>query len=692
MADVAVRSVASAGSETVSAPAGVASGDLLIAVVGTSGQGARGASASGWTLQGANPGSPALSHAVLWKVATASEPSSYTFTGAGTFGVTVAALTGADTSAPFDAAPAFDSGSQGPFTAPSVDIATTGSLLICAFGILYHAPELPAGMTALGDGFTLSYTKYFAPFSQAGMQPGATGARQAGDAFASWEAVAFAIKPGGSTPPPEEKSGAVTVELPLGLDLSATKDTGGGSQDLRKNWSTNPALAVDGTGWNVDTTGGTPELATNLTGFSRSTGLHYTRGSTTGSPKILPPFIEGSAIAAGQTWATYLELSGTSGQQATVWFNFYDASGSYLNPNPSQTVDLSPTPTQVSFPGVVAPDGVAKMAPSIEYNMAAGEELWVTCADSERADAIPSYGDGDTSGWVWDGTPGLSTSHQTQSQGETHSGSLTLEIPLDLAVEASRGVSTAIEAGWTPEAVTEASRAVSEGVTAVGSLHTLVTASGERSESLETRFSVSDEIAVSRAQSTDVTEQIGISVQQSRSVGTSGALTADFPLSTDTSATKHVAAELEANLGLGVETTASGIRQGALADSLELSTELMSVSGDYGAITAALPLDVNTTATRTVTAEVEVPVELGTGLTADRHAGESIELSLPLTVGLFGSRVTRRDIRLDASMVLGWSVSEPQDGWSTDIPVRNDIAATPPAQSGWHVGSVYIRK
>jgi hypothetical protein len=97
--------VAGASSTTIIlAPASITSGNLLVAIVGTGG-GSAITVPSGWTLYkvvAASGGSPALN--IYWKIATGSEPSSYTFTlsPVDTLLVSILNISGANTITPFN--------------------------------------------------------------------------------------------------------------------------------------------------------------------------------------------------------------------------------------------------------------------------------------------------------------------------------------------------------------------------------------------------------------------------------------------------------------------------------------------------------------------------------------------------------------------------------------------------------------
>lgn len=433
MADVTVRAATAANGGTVTALASQA-GDVLLAVVGASGTDAGSAAASGWTMAASD--SASFSHAILWKAAGASEPGSYTFTGPSSFGVTVAALAGADTSAPFDVAPVFASGSTGQAASPSVDVATAGALFVCGVAQLYSAPSAPSGMSALGPGYAISYSDYYGEFYQEGMQPGPTGAKNFKSSVFPWGAYALAIRPGSG-------------------DGGGNNDGGGGT-DLRKNWCTNPfTYQKVPDGWGV-TPSTLSAVATDVVGFSRPYGV-VAECTATGLTNVSSPL---TSASEGETWSTYAQASTSRPMRLALFLSFLDSQGSYLSGNPGVYVDLDTTPSFWKVEGKPAPAGTASVLCNIQDldatdHMQVGDTLTMTCVDLEEAASIPSYGDGNTPGWVWDGATGLSTSHQvgsaarqlTSSGAGAGSGTVQLVAQPDLTLTGAAAAATGVGAG-----------------------------------------------------------------------------------------------------------------------------------------------------------------------------------------------------------------------------------------------------
>lgn len=175
-----------------------------------------------------------------------------------------------------------------------------------------------------------------------------------------------------------------------------------------KNLCPNPAGKVSTAKWsgNANAT----LTAQSETGFSRNTGIHAVISSTA-NPAINTPRVP---VSVGEQWAVRLEIKGVTTGTYTVWFNITNANGSFLSPNPSQVVTLTSSAQTISPTPATIPANAASITMSIESTAAAtsGDVLDITCVRYDQAASLSAYADGDTSGWAWDGTDGLSTSHQ----------------------------------------------------------------------------------------------------------------------------------------------------------------------------------------------------------------------------------------------------------------------------------------
>lgn len=143
------------GTIPLTTPTGTTAGDLLVIVVLQSKDGATAPTCAGFTLAGAVAGGTRAGangpSAVLYKVATGSEPGSYSVTVSGTANAMIYALTGANTTAPIDVNPAYTVPAAGTtaLAASSLTV-SAGALLITGYSVLSGTPTFGAvtGMTA----------------------------------------------------------------------------------------------------------------------------------------------------------------------------------------------------------------------------------------------------------------------------------------------------------------------------------------------------------------------------------------------------------------------------------------------------------------------------------------------------------------------------------------------------------------
>jgi hypothetical protein len=136
--------------KTLTRPAGIAAGDLLVAICGSN-------SSVTWTVpSGFQKLGPTVSESsgyrlqVFWKIATAAEPGSYTFTSSATTygGVSLMAYTGAAAAAPFSRFAFQANPTLSEIDFPSVDAPTAGGALLLAATINSGiVPTVPAGFT-----------------------------------------------------------------------------------------------------------------------------------------------------------------------------------------------------------------------------------------------------------------------------------------------------------------------------------------------------------------------------------------------------------------------------------------------------------------------------------------------------------------------------------------------------------------
>jgi hypothetical protein len=192
---------ASATSLACPVPTGTAAGDLLVALVVGPTNVATTATVTGWTLDKSQGGADSAANdgqTTYYRVATGSEPASYTFTSTGTanrMSVLMARVTGADTTTPLDVATVSSSGAAATtYTAPSITTTTAGAMLLHWVSVNASSTNAmtitpPSGLTqkALTDGSVAAGRKA-GLWSEPRPTAGATGTR----AWASTTAIQFA--------------------------------------------------------------------------------------------------------------------------------------------------------------------------------------------------------------------------------------------------------------------------------------------------------------------------------------------------------------------------------------------------------------------------------------------------------------------------------------------------------------------
>jgi hypothetical protein len=182
---------------TVAAPAGVAAGDVLVASMELDGSSVTVTPPAGWTRvmdTTAAPGTQSVFHAQVWyKVATASEPSSYAWTVSGSSWTDLGVLdyVNVDPNAPIDAAAGADAGSTATPATPSITTTQAGDLVAALF------INFNGGTWSAGSGMA-ARNNFDGNFSEDALQmaAGATGARTATDNISgAMSAQIVALKP-----------------------------------------------------------------------------------------------------------------------------------------------------------------------------------------------------------------------------------------------------------------------------------------------------------------------------------------------------------------------------------------------------------------------------------------------------------------------------------------------------------------
>jgi hypothetical protein len=285
-----------AASLTINRPGAVVAGDFLLALVNARGGTSRVITApAGWTLVRRDNNGTSVAQAVYRKVATASEPLSYTWT----FNASIKAsggilpYVGVDSTAPIDtSSAAVNSFSSSSATAPSVATAVANDRIVGLFGIddnLTWTP--PTGMTERWDARASngsgSISSEAADVSQA--SAGATGNKTAtasGGGFSVAQLIALRVD---ATPPPaptqtiaesspdSAASGSTLYYRPAGADTTFTVTSTASDPESGVQMVTFPGLNG----------GFTPTTSTNVTASPYTQTYSWTTGAGASGAKTV---------------------------------------------------------------------------------------------------------------------------------------------------------------------------------------------------------------------------------------------------------------------------------------------------------------------------------------------------------------------------------------------------------------------
>lgn len=186
---------------TVPAPAGIVAGDLLLATLVTSGS-TSGPLPTGWTLGPVSWSSSFNVQVVTaYKIATSSEPSSYTFTGSATLDAsgTIVDYSGVDQTNPIDTSQTA-SGSSGNAVGPSVTTTAANDRVVEAVGFTgagasLWSPTPPSGMTTRAVANSNSTVTFVAGKAQAAAGASGTFTTVPNGIDTGWSAQTIALKP-----------------------------------------------------------------------------------------------------------------------------------------------------------------------------------------------------------------------------------------------------------------------------------------------------------------------------------------------------------------------------------------------------------------------------------------------------------------------------------------------------------------
>lgn len=184
-----------------------------------------------------------------------------------------------------------------------------------------------------------------------------------------------------------------------------------------KNLCPNPAAGSGvGSNWQGSNYTGT---ATTVTGFSRSTGLHFTASSTAYSSGFPPQ----APASSGEVFSAYVEFKCSASRAGQVYLNFRDITGNFISSvNPVNNVTFGAWQSS-KHENYTAPAGTVAVDITVESaNIVNGDTLDMSCARYDWATSISAYKDGDSSGWAWDGTAEVSTSHLSATNTTANAG------------------------------------------------------------------------------------------------------------------------------------------------------------------------------------------------------------------------------------------------------------------------------
>jgi len=178
------------------------------------------------------------------------------------------------------------------------------------------------------------------------------------------------------------------------------------------NLAKNPSASVNATGW---TGTAFPTRVTGLVGHPRTTGLI---SNTSGSSYFRLDVAAAAPVTPGQVYTVSVwGESDDVGDLATCYLVWYDSGGAdltYFNYGNFQ-LQAANTPTLKVMGNAVAPAGAVSVGVIIDCQIGA----ILSSAKVEPGADPTDYGDGDSSGWVWDGTAGLSSSQESVGGGST---------------------------------------------------------------------------------------------------------------------------------------------------------------------------------------------------------------------------------------------------------------------------------
>lgn len=180
-----------------------------------------------------------------------------------------------------------------------------------------------------------------------------------------------------------------------------------------KNLCTNPSAKVNTTGWTNSSA--TFVRSTSLTGMPRTTGIKTTGGGFIWTPP--------GAVAPGDLAKVSFYIKNSTGATIAggkqVFIGYTLSAGGPNFPGDSfntAALGVDGNVQRASYTTAAAPalaTGVFMLIDSLPA------DIDITAVMFEVGSTLNPYGDGDTSGWVWDGASGNSSSQEAPAAGFT---------------------------------------------------------------------------------------------------------------------------------------------------------------------------------------------------------------------------------------------------------------------------------
>lgn len=189
------------------------------------------------------------------------------------------------------------------------------------------------------------------------------------------------------------------------------------------NLCPNPASKNNVTGYGG---GASPTRVTGLSGMQRSTGARWTSGTFQQTPTGV------ASPGVTYTGSCYINTLGFNQSGRTLYVVFTRSVG---GDDFTHTTSFSLTanvPQRISFSSL-APVNTTGIYLLIDGINAGVSNVDITAVMYDSGSTLNAYGDGDSSGWVWDGADGNSASHELDGpQAFVYNGSI--EVPASVTI------------------------------------------------------------------------------------------------------------------------------------------------------------------------------------------------------------------------------------------------------------------